>query len=131
MINFHSLMLKFTRGTFHGYQKIFHSPTDYQKYRRTIEGRDRARIFQISDLLNMWKASREGGNGPPSSGMDICVGFMCSRKAKAADLKLGDTEVPLHEVSGQMLVVGELPKYLYMSGIPKQTRMVKVTKAYS
>lgn len=95
---------------------MFHSPTDCQKYGRTIEGPDRARIFQISDLLNMWKASREGGNGPlvPAWTYMLVSCALLLRKAEAADLKLGDIEVPLDKVLGQMLVVGGLPKYLFV-----------------
>ena len=36
------------------------------------------------------------------------------RKAEAADLQLGDTEVSLDKLSGQILIVGGLHKYLFI-----------------
>ena len=42
----------------------------------------------------------------------FCV--LLLRKAEAADLQLGDTEVSLDKLSGQILIVGGLHKYLFI-----------------
>lgn len=95
---------------------MFHSPTDCTKYGRTLEGPDRAKIFQISHLLSMWRASRDNPSGPTVRAWTYVL-MSCTlllRKAEAADLQLGDIEVPLDKLSGQMLIVGGLPKYLFI-----------------
>ena len=96
---------------------MFHSRSDCAKYGRTLEGPDRAKIFQISDLLSMWRASREGSVSGPVIRAWTYVLMSCAlllRKAEAADLQLGDIEVPLDKVSGQTLIVGGLPKFLFI-----------------
>lgn len=95
---------------------MFHSPTDCAKYGRTSDGPERAKIFQISDLLSMREATRQNATGPMVRSWTYIL-TSCAlllRKAEAADLRLGDVEVPLDKVSGQMLLVNGLPKYLFI-----------------
>ena len=95
---------------------MFHSPTDCAKYGWTSDGPERAKIFQISDLLNMRRATRQNATGPMVRSWTYVL-ISCAlllRKAEAADLRLSDVEVPSDKVSGQMLLVGGLPKYLFI-----------------
>lgn len=95
---------------------MFHIPSECAKYGRTFVGPERAKTFQISDLLSMWEAARQNATGPLiRSWMYVLISCaLLLRKAEAADLQLGDVEVPLDRVSGQMLLVGGLPKYLFI-----------------
>ena len=97
---------------------MFHSPTDCAKYGRTSDGPERAKIFQISDLLSMRRATRQNATGPMVRVRSwTYVLISCAlllRKAEAADLRLSDVEVPSDKVSGEMLLVGGLPKYLFV-----------------
>jgi hypothetical protein len=61
-------------------------------------------------------ATRQNATGPMIRSWTYIL-ISCAlllRKAEAADLRLGDVEVPLDKVSGQMLLVDGLPKYLFI-----------------
>ena len=83
----------------------------------------------------MWRASREGSvSGPVIRAWTYVLmsSALLLRKAEAADLQLGDIEVPLDKVSGQTLIVGGYPNFfLYTSDILKQIKMVKISKLMS
>lgn len=94
---------------------MFRDPGDCAKYGRNVEGPDWAKIFQISDLLAMQKASRSHCHGPAVRAWTYVL-LSCSlflRNAEAAALTIGDIEVPLDRVSGQPLLDNGLPIYLY------------------
>ena len=43
---------------------MFHDPAECANYGRKNEGLDRAKIFEISDLISMFQASRQNSTGP-------------------------------------------------------------------
>ena len=95
---------------------MFRDPTECSKYGRKVEGPDRARIFQISDLIAMWQATRQYSTGPLIRAWTYIL-ISCAlllRKAEAAALLLNDIEVPLDKVSGHPLVENGMPRYLYI-----------------
>ena len=95
---------------------MFRDPGDCSKYGREVDGPARAKIFQISDLLAMQKASRSHCDGPTLRAWTYVLlsSSLFLRKAEAAALTIGDIEVPLDRVSGNPLLNDGLPKYLYI-----------------
>jgi hypothetical protein len=95
---------------------MFHDPAECAKYGRRSEGPDRAKIFEISDLIAMFQASRQNSNGPIIRAWTYVL-TSCAlllRKAEAAALLIGDIEIPVDKVSGQPLIVNGLPRYLFV-----------------
>ena len=95
---------------------MFHDPAECANYGRKNEGLDRAKIFEISDLISMFQASRQNSTGPIIRAWTYIL-TSCAlllRKAEAASLLIGDIEVPVNKVSGQPLVVNGLPRYLFV-----------------
>lgn len=95
---------------------MFHSPQECQKYGRKVEGPERAKIFEISDLLAMHRASRSFSTGPITRAWTyilLSIALLL-RKAEAAALMIGDIEVPLNRESGEPIVINGVPKYLYI-----------------
>ena len=81
------------------------------------EGPNRAKIFEITDLIAMFQASRQNSSGSMIKAwtyvlVSMCTLFLC--KAEAAALLIGDIEVPVDKVSGQPLIVDGLPRYLFV-----------------
>ena len=95
---------------------MFHDPAECAKYGRKSEGPDRAKIFEISDLIAMFQASRQNSSGSMIRAWTYVL-ISCAlllRKAEAAALLIGDIEVPVDKVSGQPLIVNGLPRYLFV-----------------
>ena len=89
------------------YLKMFHDPAECAKYGRKREGPDRAKIFEISDLIAMFHATRQYSSGPVIRAWTYIL-------TSCALLLIGDIEVPVDKVSGQPLVVNGLPRYLFV-----------------
>ena len=75
---------------------MFHDPAECTKYGRKREGPDRAKIFQISDLIAMWQASRQYSTGPLIRAwtyiLTSCAVLL--HKGEAAALLIEDIEAP-------------------------------------
>lgn len=94
---------------------MFHSPHECQKYGR-MEGPERAKIFEISDLLSMQQATRNYSTGPLIRAWTYIL-LSCAlllRKAEAASLLIEDIEVPTNRESGEPMLMNGVPKYLHI-----------------
>ena len=95
---------------------MFHDPAKCAKYGQRSKGPDQAKIFEISDLIAMFQASRQNSSGSMirawTYALISCALLLC--KAKAAALLIGDIEVPVDNVLGQPLIVSGLPRYLFV-----------------
>lgn len=71
------------------------NPEDCKKVDRSVDGPVRARIFEISQLLEMYKASRQYSTGPMLRAWTYILISCCLflRKSEAVNLKIGDIEV--------------------------------------
>lgn len=95
---------------------MFKDPTDCAEYGRSIQGPDRARVFQISDLLAVREVSRVNSTGPNVRAWTYVI-LSCAlflRKSEASNLKIGDIEVPLDRVTGEPVMSGNLPRHLFV-----------------
>ena len=95
---------------------MFHNPEDCAEYGRHIEGPARARVFEISELLSLQRASREHCDGPTIRGWTYII-LSCAlflRKAEASDLMMSDIEVPMEKTTGKPLLSNCVPKYLFV-----------------
>ena len=98
------------------YLKMFKDPRDCSQYGRTVQGPQRAKVLQISDLLALRRVSRETATGPNVRAWTYVL-LSCSlflRKAEASDLKIGDLEVPLDRVTGVPVMSGNLPRHIFV-----------------
>ena len=95
---------------------MYHDEGDCQNYGRKVEGPDRARVFKISELLALREASRQKMTGTMIRSWTYvllsCALFL--RKSEAANLRLGDIEIPVDAVSGEPLIKDGLPKHMYI-----------------
>lgn len=92
------------------------NPTDSKESGRSVTGPDRAKVFQISQLLGMYTATRLHPTGPMMRAWTYVLTSCCLflRKSEAAGLKLGDIEVPCNKATGEQLIENGLPKYLFI-----------------
>lgn len=76
---------------------MMQSPEDCRKASRSTNGPIRAKIFEISNLLEMQKASRLYPSGPVLRAWTYILTSCCLflRKSEAVNLKIGDIEVYL------------------------------------
>lgn len=95
---------------------MFRDPVDCEEYGRLVEGPDRARVFEISELLDMQRASREHCDGPTLRAWTYvlvsCALFL--RKSEAVDLKISDIDVPTERATGKPLLCNGVPRYLFV-----------------
>ena len=93
------------------------SPVDCGKSGRNLEGPDRAKVFEISQLLEMYKATRMYPTGPMLRAWTyvLCSCCLFLRKSEAANLKIGDIEVPCDRSTGKQLIDNGIPKYLFIN----------------
>lgn len=95
---------------------MFKDPSDCAKYGRVVQGPDRAKIFQISDLLALRKVSWVNATGPNVRAWTYVI-LSCAlflRKSEAANLMIGDIEVPINRVTGEPVMNGNLPRHLFV-----------------
>ena len=92
------------------------NPIQCAKGGRKLYVPDRAKVFEISHLLAMQKASRLYPNGPISRAWTYVLLSCCLflRKSEASELRIGDIEVPCDRASGRQLIENGLPKYLFV-----------------
>lgn len=95
---------------------MYHDEGDCTSHGRKVEGPDRAKVLQIYDLLALREVSRKKMSGPMIRGWTYillsCALFL--RKSEAANLKLGDIEIPVDRVTGKPLMKDGLPKHLFI-----------------
>ena len=95
---------------------MYHDEQDCAEYGRNVEGPDRAKVFKISDLLALRRVSRQK-MCPTVIRSWTYVILSCAlflRKSEAANLRLGDIEIPVDHVTGQPLMKDGLPKHLFI-----------------
>ena len=99
-----------------GYLKMFHDPIECARYGRQLEAPIRAWIFKVSDFLAIQQTTRKQPSGYNLRSWTYlllsCALFL--RKSEAANLTLRDIEIPTNPVSGEILTVDGLPKYIYI-----------------
>ena len=89
---------------------------DCKSHGRKLEGPDRAKVLQIWDLLALRDVSRKQTSGPMIRGWTYIL-LSCAlffRKSEAANLRLGDSDVPVDYVTGKPLMKDGLPKHLFI-----------------
>lgn len=95
---------------------MYHDEIDCKRYGRKVEGTDRAKVLRISDLLALQAASRK--NMCPTTVRSwtyvllSCALFL--RKSEAANLRLGDIEIPVDHVKGEPVLKDGIPKHLFI-----------------
>ena len=89
---------------------------DCLKSGRNLEGPSRARVFEMSELLSMWKATRTYPTAPILRAWTyvLCSCCLFLRKAEAASLTIGDIVVPHNQATGRQILDRGLPKYLFV-----------------
>ena len=95
---------------------MYRDEKDCASYGRKVEGPDRARIFQISDLLALQAVSRRKMCGTTIRNWTYillsCALFL--RKSEAVNLKLRDIEIPIDHVTGKPVLKDGIPKHVYI-----------------
>lgn len=92
---------------------MYQDPEDCEKYgRSSSRGPDRAKIFEISTLMDMWTASRQNRDGPTLRSWTCSSLFL--RKSEAANLRFEDIEMPLDKSTGEPLCKSGLPRYVFV-----------------
>ena len=94
---------------------MYHDEGDCKSHGRKLEGPDRAKVLQICDLLALRDVSRKQTSGPMICGWTYillsCALFL--RKSEAANLQLGDIEVPVDRVTTDERWTSKAPFYPY------------------
>lgn len=96
---------------------MMNNPVDCEKIGRKVQGTERAKVFEISQLLDMYRATRQYPTGPILRAWTYVLTSCCLflRKSEAVNLKIGDIEVPCDRATGKQIIENGLPKYLFVN----------------
>ena len=111
---------------------MFKDYNDCKVYGRSCKGPDRAKVFEIAHLLTMQDTTRRFPEGPTLRAWTYvllsCALFL--RKAEAACLKIKDIEIPVDKTTGDPLVNGGIPRYVFIHIRRSKTDQAAVGKFY-
>lgn len=100
-----------------GYLKMFHDPSECQKYGRKYDTTNRAPVFRITHLLTLYNTCHIKHDTYTMRGWTYIL-LSCSlflRKSEAAALMISDIDVPSDHVTGEVLLEDGLPRFLYVT----------------